>query len=139
MNHIIRNEPAAAGPAMQDFLAAVLNFRSPGLRLVVDRRPELMVPTARVKAHNAFFNVPPMTAEVLETLFRSFATPAQRREFRREGRVRFIFLFETIQSGEPLVCGFRVEAKGVNGRVVLLTCRNLRRYAQKSPPPGRYG
>jgi hypothetical protein len=117
---------------MQDFLAAVLNFKSPGLRLALDQRPVLTVPTTTVRAHQAVFNVPPMTAEKMEALFRSIATPAQRRELKRDGRVRFIFVFETTSERQQLVGGFRVEAKGVNGRLVLLTCQNLRRYSSRA-------
>jgi hypothetical protein len=43
--------------------------------------------------------------------------------------VRFVYVFEAVGQGRPLIGGFRVEAKGVNGRVVLLTCHNLRRYS----------
>jgi hypothetical protein len=114
---------------MHEFLTAVLNFQSPELRLALDRRPALQVPTERVKADRAVFNVPPMSAERLDALFRSIASPAQRRELRRDGRVRFVYVFEAVGKGRPLIGGFRVEAKGVNGRVVLLTCHNLRRYS----------
>jgi hypothetical protein len=116
-------------PAMREFLTAVLNFKSPELRLALDRQPALSVRTARVKADRAVFNVPPMSAERMEALFRSIASPAQRRQLKRDGRVRFVYVFEAPDRRQPLVGGFRVEAKGVNGRVVLLTCRNLRRYA----------
>jgi len=119
-------------PAMQEFLTAVLNFKSPELRLALDRRPALRVPTELVKADRAVFNVPPMSAETIDALFRSIASPAQRRQLRRDGRVRFVYVFEAAGQGRPLVGGFRVEAKGVNGRVVLLTCRNLRRYSCRS-------
>src|SRR5689334_19169979 len=90
-------------PAMQDFLAAVLNFKSSGLRLALDRQPALMVPAAMVKAHHAVFNVPPMSADRLEALFRSIATPAQRRELKRDGRVRFVFVFETTNERQQQV------------------------------------
>ena len=122
---------------MQEFLAAVLNFQSPELRLALDRRPALGVPTALVKADRAVFNVPPISGERIEALFRSIASPAQRRELRRDGRVRFVYVFEAAGRGKPLVGGFRVEAKGVNGRVVLLTCRNLRHYSDREPSPAR--
>ncbi len=114
-------------PAMQEFLTAALNFRSPELRLALDQRPALRVPTGLVRADRAVLNVPPMSAERLDALFRSIASPAQRRELRRDGRARFVYVFQA--AGRNLVGGFRVEAKGVNGRVVLLTCRNLRRYS----------
>ena len=120
-------------PAMHEFLTSVLNFKSPELRLALDRRPALRVPTERVKADRAVFNVPPMSAERLDTLFRSIASPAQRRELRRDGRVRFVYVFQA--AGQNLVGGFRVEAKGVNGRVVMLTCRNLRRYSGRACGP----
>ncbi len=119
-------------PTMHEFLSAVLNFKSPELRLALDRRPALMVPTVAVKADRAVFNVPPMSAERMDALFRSIASPAQRRELRRDGRVRFVYVFEAAGSGQNLVGGFRIEAKGVNGRVVLLKCRNLRRYSCRS-------
>jgi hypothetical protein len=119
-------------PAMQEFLTAALNFKSPELRLALDRRPALMVPTVLVKADNAVFNVPPMSAERMEALFRSIASLAQRRQLKRDGRVRFIYVFEASGRGQHLVGGFRVEAKEVNGRMVLLTCRNLRRYSFQS-------
>jgi hypothetical protein len=119
-------------PAMQEFLTAALNFKSPELRLALDRRPALMVPTVLVKADNAVFNVPPMSAERMEALFRSIASLAQRRQLKRDGRVRFVYVFEASDRGRHLVGGFRVEAKEVNGRMVLLTCRNLRRYSLRS-------
>lgn len=117
---------------MREFLTAALNFKSPELRLALDRRPALMVPTVLVKVNNAVFNVPPMSAERMEALFRSIASLAQRRQLKRDGRVRFIYVFETSDRGRHLVGGFRVEAKEVNGRMVLLTCRNLRRYSLRS-------
>ena len=117
---------------MHEFLIAALNFKSPELRLALDRRPALRVPTVLVKADNAVFNVPPMSAESMEALFRSIASPAQRRELKRDGRVRFVYVFEASVRGRHLVGGFRVEAKGANGRMVLLTCRNLRRYSRQS-------
>ncbi len=57
------------------------------------------------------------------------AEPAQRRELKRDGRGRFVYVFEASGRGQHLVGGFRVEAKGMNGHVVLLTCRNLRQYS----------
>jgi hypothetical protein len=119
-------------PAMREFLTAALNFKSPELRLALDRRPALMVPTVLVKANNAVFNVPPMSAERMEALFRSIASLAQRRQLKRDGRVRFIYVFEASDRGRHLVGGFRVEAKEVNGRMVLLRCWNLRRYPLRS-------
>ena len=119
-------------PAMHEFLAAVLNFKSPELRLALDRRPALLVPTVLVKADRAVFDVPPMSAERMEALFRSIASPAQRRQLKRDGRVRFVYVFEASGRGRHLAGGFRVEAKGANGRVVLLTCRNLRQYSFRS-------
>jgi hypothetical protein len=119
-------------PAMQEFLTAALNFKSPELRLALDRRPALTVPTVLVRADNAVFNVPPMSAERMEALCRSIASPAQRRELKRDGRVRFVYVFEASVRGRHLVGGFRVEAKEANGRMVLLTCRNLRRYPRRS-------
>jgi hypothetical protein len=124
---------------MHEFLTAALNFQSPELWLALDRQPALGVPTTLVKADRAVFDVPPMTGERIEALFRSIASPAQRRELKREGRVRFVYVFETAGQGKPLVGGFRVEAKGVNGRVVLLTCRNLRRYSDREPSSARSG
>ena len=119
-------------PAMHEFLIAVLNFKSPELRLALDRRPALKVPTALVKADCAVFNVPPMSAERMEALFRTIASLEQRRQLKRDGRVRFVYVFEASDRGRHLVGGFRVEAKGVNGRMVLLTCRNMRRYSFRS-------
>jgi hypothetical protein len=119
-------------PAMHEFLISVLNFKSPELRLALDRRPALKVPTALVKADCAVFNVPPMSAERMEALFRTIASPEQRRQLKRDGRVRFVYLFEGSDRGRHLVGGFRVEAKGVNGCMVLLTCRNMRRYSFRS-------
>src|SRR5437867_1349346 len=119
-------------PAMRDFLLAVLNFKSPELRLALDRRPVLRVPTPVVKAETGVFDVPPMTAERMEALFRSIASPAQRRELRRDGRVRFLYVLEATRAERRLFGGFRVEVKGVNGRIVLLTCHNLRRYPGRS-------
>ncbi len=117
---------------MHEFLTAVLTFKSPELRLALDRPPTLSVPTVLVKADRAVLNVPPMTAQRMEALFRSIASPAQRRELKRDGRVRFIYVFEAPGPGRPLVGGFRVEAKEANGRMVLLTCRNLRRYSGRA-------
>ena len=113
-------------PAMHEFLTAVLNFKSPELRLALDRQPTLGMPTALVKADRAVFNLPPMSGERIDALFRSIASPAQRRQLKRDGRVRFVYVFQAARRN--VVGGFRVEAKGVNGHVVLLTCRNLRRY-----------
>ena len=117
---------------MQEFLTAALNFKSPELRFALDRRPALTVPTVVVRADNAVFNVPPMSAERMEALFRSIASLAQRRQLKRDGRVRFVYVFEASGRGRHLVGGFRVEAKEVNGRMVSLTCRNLRRYSCRS-------
>jgi len=116
-------------PTMQEFLTAALNFKSPELRLALDQQPTLKVPTPLVNADRAVFNVPAMTSERMEALFRSIASPTQRRELRRDGRVRFVYVFEAPCRGRHLVGGFRVEAKGVNGRVVLLIFQNLRRYS----------
>src|ERR1019366_6135323 len=116
-------------PAMHEFLIAVLNFKSPELRLALDRRPALTVPTVLVKADRAVFDVPPMSAERMEAPFRSIASLEQRRQLKRDGRVRFVYVFEASDRGRHLVGGFRIEAKGVNGRMVLLTCRNLCRYS----------
>ncbi len=115
-------------PTMQEFLTAALNFKSPELRLTLDQQPALKVPTTLVNADRAVFNVPAMTSERMEALFRSIASPTHRRELRRDGRVRFIHVFEAPCRGRRLIGAFRVEAKGVNGRVVLLTCQNLRCY-----------
>ena len=117
---------------MREFLTAALNFKSPELRFALDRRPALTVPTVLVKADNAVFNVSPLSVERIEALFRSIASLAQRRQLKRDGRVRFVYVFEGSDRGWPLVGGFRVEAKEVNGRMVLLTCRNLRRYSLRS-------
>jgi hypothetical protein len=113
--------------AMREFLTAALNFKSPELRLALDRQPALSVPTTLVKSDRAVFNVPPMSAERLDALFRSISSPAQRRQIKRDGRVRFVYVFQV--AGQNLVGGFRIEAKAANGRVILLTCRNLRRYS----------
>jgi hypothetical protein len=114
-------------PAMREFLTAALDFKSSELRLALDRRPALRVPTVLVKADRAVLNVPPVSAERMDALFWSVASPAQRRQLKRDGRVRFVYVFQA--AGRNLMGGFRVEAKGVNGHVVLLTCRNLRRYS----------
>jgi hypothetical protein len=126
------NTKEQSEPGLRKFLTAALNFKSPELRFALDRRPALTVPTVLVKADNAVFNVPPMSAERMEALFRSIASLAQRRQLKRDGRVRFVYVFEGSDRGRPLVGGFRVEAKEVNGRMVLLTCRNLRRYSLRS-------
>ena len=116
-----------SAPTMQEFLTAALNFKSPELRLALGQRPTLKVPTPLVKADRAVFNVPAMTSEAMQTLFRSIASPTQRRQLRRDGRVRFVYVLEAPCGGRNRIGGFRVEAKEVNGRMVLLTCRNLRR------------
>jgi hypothetical protein len=116
-------------PAMHEFLLALLDFKSPELRLALDRQPALTVPTAVVRAESAVFNVPPMSAETIAALFRSVSSLPQRRQLKRDGRVRFVYVFEAMRAGRQVVGGFRIEAKAVNGRLVLLTCHNLRRYA----------
>lgn len=83
-----------SAPTMQEFLTAALNFKSPELRLALGQRPTLRVPTPLVKADRAVFNVPAMTSEGMETLLRSIASPAQRRQLRRDGRVRFVYVLE---------------------------------------------
>ncbi len=122
---------------MTDFLAAVLQFKSPGLRLALDRRPALAVPTSTVRARRAIFDVTPVSAETLAMLFSSIASPPQRRRLKRDGRVRFVYVLEAEHRGRQVLGGFRVEAKAVNGRVVLITCHNLRRYPGGPDSPDR--
>jgi hypothetical protein len=87
-----------------------------------------------LKAEASLFDVAPTSAEKLEALFREIASPDQRRRLKRDGRARFIYVFETSLSGQRVVGGFRVEAKAVNGHVVLMTCQNLRRYSAATEP-----
>ena len=115
-------------PSMREFLEAVLNFESSELQLALDRHPVLAVPTPTVKAGSAKIDVAPTSAETLETLFRSIASPSQRRLLKRDGRVRFIYVVEATRPGRQVAAGFRIEAKAVNGRLVRMTCHHLRRY-----------
>ncbi len=122
---------------MTDFLAAVLRFQSPGLRQALGRRPALAVPTSTVRASRAIFDVTPVSAETLEMLFASIAAPPQRRRLKRDGRVRFIYVLEGERRGQEVLGGFRIEAKAVNGRFVLITCHNLRCYPGGPDRPDR--
>jgi len=115
-------------PALQDFLLAALKFKSPEVRLALDCQPLLTVPTSVVRAEAAHFDVTPLNAETLPALFQEIASPAQRRQLKRDGRVRFIYTFETLDSGRQIVGAFRIHAKAANGQIVLLICENLRRY-----------
>jgi hypothetical protein len=118
--------------AMHEILLAALTFRSPGVRFALDRVPELLVPTTVVNALAARFDLEPISSDRIETLFREIASPCQRRQLNRDGRVRFIYTFATALFGKQVIGAFRIQAKAVNRRIVLIICENLRRYSNAS-------
>jgi hypothetical protein len=92
----------------------------------------LLVPTTAVNALAARFDLEPMSSDRIEALFREIASPIQRRQLIRDGRVKFIYTFARVLLGKHAVAAFRIHAKAVNRRVVLIICGNLRRYSNAS-------